>query len=96
MLYVDKTASTPYQGDSWSHAFPHLQSALAAAAICSAVNEIWVAGGVYTPGVAISDTFTLVAGVGVYGGFAGGENCARPAQPGSARHGSQRQHRGRR
>ena len=80
-LYVDKTASTPYQGDSWSHAFPHLQSALAAAAICSAVDEIWVAGGVYTPGVTISDTFTLPAGVGVYGGFAGGETLRTQRDP---------------
>ncbi len=78
-LYVDKTASTPYQGDSWSHAFPHLQSALAAAAMCSAIDEIWVASGVYTPGATITATFALAAGVGVYGGFAGSETRAPSA-----------------
>ncbi len=57
-------------GLTWATAFTDLQDALALA-----VNgdEIWVATGVYTPGALQADTFQLVSGVGLYGGFAGGE-----------------------
>ncbi len=72
-LFVDKHASGSDSGESWDDAFLNLHTALAAAATRSAIDEIWVASGVYTPGATITATFALVAGVGVYGGFAGGE-----------------------
>ncbi|MFA7194632.1 MAG: hypothetical protein WC210_02750, partial [Candidatus Neomarinimicrobiota bacterium] len=37
-------------------------------------QEIWVAQGTYYPGTLRSDSFTLKAGVRIYGGFKGGES----------------------
>ena len=63
-------------GDSWSDAYPDLQSALAD----NNCTEIWVAQGTYYPdeGTGQSDddrtsTFTLKSGVAIYGGFDGTE-----------------------
>ena len=44
-------------------------------ALCTAIsgNEIWVKAGVHYPGTLRNDTFTLVNGVAVLGGFAGNE-----------------------
>jgi len=53
-------------GDSWANAMPSLQTALTSAI---SGDQIWVATGVYTPGIARTDSFTLVAGVEMYGGF---------------------------
>lgn len=36
-------------------------------------TEVWVAFGVYMPGIARTDTFNILPGVAVYGGFAGTE-----------------------
>lgn len=47
-----------------------LQTALATA---TWGDEIWVAQGVYTPGVTVSDTFILQSGFALYGGFAATE-----------------------
>ncbi len=60
--------SNPTAG--WVGAFNNLQDALGAA---SAGDEIWVAAGVYKPGDTVSDSFKLVPGVAVYGGFTGTE-----------------------
>ncbi|MBN1249220.1 MAG: right-handed parallel beta-helix repeat-containing protein, partial [Anaerolineae bacterium] len=54
---------------SWTAAC-ELQNALGKA---TTGDEIWVAEGTYTPGTYRGDTFQLVEGVGVYGGFAGTE-----------------------
>lgn len=67
IIYVDADAAgTSHDGLSWATAFTNLQDALDAA---GNGDEIWVASGVYTPGVARTDTFTLSAGVAMYGGF---------------------------
>ena len=54
---------------SWTNACS-LQYALASS---TAGEEIWVAEGTHKPGASRTDTFQLVNGVGVYGGFAGTE-----------------------
>lgn len=72
ILYVDDDAPGG-DGSSWEKAFTDLQAALTAA---GSGFEIWVAEGTYKPHSTsgnVWDTFTLVNGVAVYGGFAGGE-----------------------
>ncbi|PKO15700.1 MAG: hypothetical protein CVU39_09250 [Chloroflexi bacterium HGW-Chloroflexi-10] len=58
-------------GSSWDKAFTGLQAALSVAV---SGDEIWVAAGVYTPGLSQIDSFYLLPGVALYGGFAGGES----------------------
>jgi len=80
IVYVDadSTAPTP-DGCSWGNAFPTLQDALA---IAVSGDQIWVADGTYYPTSYPPDgepfdirknTFTMVSGVSIYGGFTGGE-----------------------
>ena len=74
VIYVDRDNASPgADGASWATAYPDLQSALADAAILWPAPEIWVADGKYSPGVIRTDTFQLLSGVGVYGGFNGTE-----------------------
>lgn len=68
--YVDMHAAGANTGQAWTDAFRDLQAALAAA---GAGDQIWVAEGVYTPGVFREDAFELRENVAIYGGFAGGE-----------------------
>jgi predicted outer membrane repeat protein len=65
ILYVAKSGDGS-DGLSWTTAYTDLQAALAEAV---SGNQIWVARGVYIPGVYVTDTFTLTAGVQLYGGF---------------------------
>ncbi len=66
-IYVDKDATSgANNGTSWANAYTDLQDALGTA---TTGDEIWVATGVYTPGLSRSDTFTLTAGIQLYGGF---------------------------
>jgi len=72
--YVKADSTGTNAGTSWPNAYTDLQSALHD----SSCNEIWVARGVYkpTPYVDVSSrsvSFLMRRGVGVYGGFAGGE-----------------------
>ncbi|MGB7118085.1 MAG: choice-of-anchor Q domain-containing protein [Anaerolineales bacterium] len=67
--YVSKTGNGT-DGQSWAKAFPKLQDALSTA---SSDDEIWVATGVYTPGSNQTDSFNLVPGAALYGGFAATE-----------------------
>ncbi len=71
--YVDLLAGGGEDGMSWNGAFTDLQDALGSAV---AGDEIWVAGGQYTPTAdgQRSVSFQLPSGVGVYGGFVGFES----------------------
>jgi predicted outer membrane repeat protein len=69
LCYVDVDATGDSNGNSWEHAYTSLQYALNDANC----TEIWVAEGIYKPGVDPSDKFMIQAGEQVYGGFAGTE-----------------------
>ena len=69
IIRVTPTGSPTNSGDSWASATTLTQ----ALTLATAGDEIWVAAGVYTPGTTVSDTFTLIPGVGLYGGFAATE-----------------------
>jgi hypothetical protein len=71
-LYVDVNATGTSNGDSWANAYTSLNNALAN--IYTNTTEIWVAAGIYKPGVNRSDSFILNANnLEVYGGFDGTE-----------------------
>jgi len=77
-IYVDVDATGAETGASWTDAYTSLQDALAAAV---SGDQIWVAEGIYYPDVGSgvtdddrTETFTLVDGVGIYGGFVGTES----------------------
>lgn len=70
ILYVRAASVGLNTGSSWSNALTRLQDALS---LARAGDEIWVAGGTYSPGAATGDRFMLVPGVKIYGGFAGTE-----------------------
>ncbi len=65
-------------GTTWANAFRELQCALSTAV---SGQEIWLAGGVYRPGIVNSLNFNLINGVNLLGGFIGNETLAsqRPA-----------------
>jgi predicted outer membrane repeat protein len=88
VLVVRSGAPGGGDGLSWATAFNDLHVALdAAAASGGARNELWVAEGTYQPtrlvtvGDPASATFALVAGVSVYGGFAGSETARETRDP---------------
>jgi len=78
IIYVNASATSGAgTGLSWTDAYTTLQDALA---VATSGDKIWVAAGVYYPDEGggmtnnnRSSTFTMLNGVGVYGGFAGGE-----------------------
>ena len=84
-IYVNASAAGASTGSSWIDAHTELQSAIQEAV---ATDEIWVAQGSYypdqgpgqSPGNRIS-TFTLPAGVGIYGGFTGSESALPERNP---------------
>src|SRR5690606_21254162 len=53
-------------GECWLSAFNDLKDALA---VATAGDQLWVAEGTYKPGTKREDTFSIPAGVSVYGGF---------------------------
>ena len=67
---VDGQASEAGDGRTWETAFSSLTEALEVAA---EGEEIWVVAGSYVPGDEREDSFVLVPGVGLYGGFDGTE-----------------------
>lgn len=78
-LYVDRDASGANNGLSWPDAYntvTGVKDALDYASTHPSVTEIWVASGTYKaagPGGSRTATHQLKNGVGLYGGFAGGE-----------------------
>ena len=66
VIYVDKEISDGF----WQGAYASLKNALA---VAQTGDEVWVAQGVYTPGVHRNDSFIINQGVKLYGGFYGGE-----------------------
>jgi predicted outer membrane repeat protein len=68
ILYVDHAASGT--GSSWADAKPDLALGLdLVGEYCPNISQVWVATGIYTPGIYQSDSFNLPPGVVVYGGF---------------------------
>jgi hypothetical protein len=81
VLRVDAQATgTPIDGSSWDTAFRTLHDALIAAA---SSDEIWMAGGTYTPAPLAKgpQTFFLVPGVSIYGGFTPGASSRADRDP---------------
>jgi hypothetical protein len=72
VLYVDADATGGETGSSWADAASDLQLGLAIGECC-APAQLWVAEGTYVPGPAQDDTFQLINGVALYGGFDGTE-----------------------
>lgn len=74
---VDHSATGANTGWDWGDAFVNLQDAIIAASDVKLVGpkEIWVADGTYKPTTTTNRalSFVIPAGVGVYGGYAGGE-----------------------
>jgi Right handed beta helix region len=71
--FVRSGATGAGDGSSWADAFPELVPALA---VAQPGDQIWIAAGAYTPaagGIDREARFLLPSGVGLYGGFAGGE-----------------------
>lgn len=82
IVYVDADATGANNGTSWADAYPNLQDALQLIRDNSntSYTEIWVAAGVYFPDEGGGKTdndrnanFSMIEGIGIYGGFAGGE-----------------------
>jgi len=69
-IYVDADAAAGGNGSTWSQAYKYLEDALD---VANSGDVVWIAEGTYKPGTSQSDTFLLVDGVTVYGGFAGNE-----------------------
>ena len=82
-VFVDGSATGANDGTSWANAFTRLDSALTAAKSCPQLTEVWVADGTYTPTSTANRflTFDLTNGLGVFGGFAGGETSRAQANP---------------
>ncbi|MHC4707195.1 MAG: right-handed parallel beta-helix repeat-containing protein [Planctomycetota bacterium] len=80
IIYVDSDADLGGNGQTWGTAYKYLQDALDDA---ESGDQIWVAEGVYYPdedeGGNVdpndrTETFQLITGLEIYGGFAGGES----------------------
>ena len=75
VVHVNRAATGPDKnGIGWASAWNDLQDALRSPRTCGGVSELWVASGVYTPGLTATATFSIPAGVALYGGFAATES----------------------
>ncbi len=86
ILFVDADASPSGDGLTWESAFDELWMAVDGALADPGVNQIWVAEGTYTPDRGQgdrADSFDLVDGVALFGGFAGGEVSVDERDPGA-------------
>ncbi len=78
VIHVSETASGTGTGLSWENAFTELYHALELSPWLLSGDQIWVASGIYHPDTKyFSDprdaSFTLLNGIGIYGGFIGVE-----------------------
>lgn len=71
-LYVSPQGNNSNAGTSWSQARQTIASAMS---IAASGDQIWVAAGTY------DETFTIVSGVVLYGGFAGNETSLGQRDP---------------
>ena len=78
IIYADTAAPGANDGSSWADAYNYLQDALADANIAEKPVEILVAQGIYKPDQGAimtlgerSESFQLINGVSVFGGYAG-------------------------
>ena len=71
-LYVNKNATGDNDGTSWANAYVNLQDALTNVV---SDDEIWIAGGTYTPHASDRNTYFVIdkENLKIYGGFAGTE-----------------------
>ena len=89
VLFVDGDATGVGSGEDWGDAFVEIQPALDQAEVWNAdadadndITDIWIAGGTYRPtkqsvdGIPRTETFQLLDGVSLLGGFAGTEASA--------------------
>jgi predicted outer membrane repeat protein len=80
IIYVNKSAGSGGNGESWANAFNDLQPALShvRSQTCPAMYEIWVAKGTYYPTTSTDReiSFKMIPGVVMRGGFAGTETIA--------------------
>ena len=68
VIYVNTNSLGPtHDGTGWSTAYLSLQDALNKPPIIG--DQIWVAAGTYEPGSSRTDSFEMVNGVTIYGGF---------------------------
>jgi len=95
IIYVNQnvTVTSNKTGDSWANALPQLADALVAASTNTAIQQIWVANGVYKPLYSPEDginfgkadgrnnAFRLVSNVKIYGGFTGTETSINDRNP---------------
>lgn len=82
--YVDANLATGLNnGTSWADAYQGAGGLATALTASVSGDQIWVADGTYKPTLTVSRTiaFTLKTGVGVYGGFAGGETALAQRNP---------------
>ena len=82
--YVDAAASSGLNnGTSWADAYQGAGGLATALTASVSGDQIWVADGTYKPTLTVSRTiaFTLKTGVGIYGGFAGGETTLAARNP---------------
>ena len=90
VVFVDDDADGANDGNSWADALNDLQLALSMSALApAAVQDIWVAQGIYTPAEPDGErtaTLQLRSGLGLYGGFAGWETDLDQRDPGLFAH----------
>ena len=70
VLYVNASATGSGDGSSWANAYTDLGDALNAKV---PYDEVWVAQGIYKPGIVRSAKFIIPPNKQIYGGFAGTE-----------------------
>ncbi len=87
VCYVDANATGLNDGTRWADAYTDLQDALDDASNPeNGITDIWVAEGTYKPDRGTgdrTDTFQLLNGVAILGGFAGGETNPNHRDPAS-------------